>query len=180
MISRIHEGMAAAIPRRLRGKAGASILAVAMATAGAAVALPGTASAQNCTPVGGTGTSDIGTTCTTTGTATLTTGNLTMEAPSDLAWTAAATGAAQTIYDTSQAATGTGSPVADTAFDVLDLRGLLAGDTGSGWHITAAATTFTGTLRTLDTNTIPDAGNPLALGGGAPNTTGASVPSDRA
>ncbi len=137
------------------------MLTVALAAGGAAVAMPGPARAAVCS-LAGAGSLPS---CTSAGTVTLTTGTLTMVAPPTLTWGAHITGATQTIYDTLDS---------DTALDVLDLRGLAAADTGSGWNITATATAFGSTH-----GPIPDTtgGQVLAFGGGGTTGTAANVPS---
>jgi hypothetical protein len=160
MIVRSYGKLAVAVRRRLGWKAGATVLAVAMAAAGAAIALPGTAGAATCTS--GTPLAS----CTTTGSADMTSGSLTIVPPATLTWTAPITGKTQTIYDTTDA---------DTTLDVSDLRGLASGATGSGWNITATATPFTGTTTAY---VIPDtAGTVLAFGGGGTSGTATNVPS---
>lgn len=154
MTVRDFDGTAVPVPRRLRWKAGASILAVALATAGAAIALPGTASAAACTLATSTVAATDATSCTTTGTAALTPGTLTMAAPPALSWQGTNSGAAQTLYDTLPA---------DEALDSLDLR---ASGTNTGWHITVAATQFT---QVGGTATLPTTGT-LALNGGTPTS----------
>jgi hypothetical protein len=145
------------IRRHLGTATGITILAAGLA-AGAAIALPGAANADTCT--------QGGTACSATGSMDLGAGALTMTTPSNLSWTAAETGAPQTVYDTT---TGHGS------LQISDLRGLITG-AGAGWTVTATATTFTGTASA--TNTIPDvtAGQVLFLGGGSTPTTADVAP----
>ena len=133
MTARNDESTAATIPRRLGWKAGATTMAVALAAAGAAIGLSGTAGASTCTlgaPLGA---------CSTTGTATVSPGTLTMVAPPTLTWGTTISDASQTVYDTLDA---------DTTLDAIDLRGLASTDPGSGWNITATATPFIATTHT--------------------------------
>ena len=155
--------MAGTIPRRLRWKAGATITAVAMAAAGAAIGLSGAAGAADIpcyNPTTGAFTSAPS--CSTTGTATVTTGTLSMVAPLALTWgdiTTLAGTSAQTLYDTTNTPAvktdgeATTPAVQDEALYVLDTRGLAPTDALSGWQMTATATQFTGALSGIK---IPD------------------------
>ncbi len=153
--------------RHLRAVSGATVLVVGLA-AGATIALPGVANSAACTD-----TVSAAASCTSGGTLTLTSGGLTVITPSTLSWSTTLNGAQQTLYD--QNAGTVGTSLGDEAFEVQDLRGLLSG-TGSGWNVTATATTFTGT--TSSSNTIPDnsTGEVFSFGGGASPTAAQSVP----
>lgn len=157
------------IRRRLCAMTGATVLAAGLAI-GATVVLPGGANATSCT-----GTVSAAASCTSGGTVTLSSGGLTLITPGTLAWSATLDGASQTLYDTTAGTTGTYT--SHEAFYALDYRGLLSG-AGSGWNVTATATTFTGTVST--SNTIADNGSPpgkvLSFGGGGTPGTASNTP----
>ncbi len=138
------------IRRILHRKAGAAVLAAGLAVT-ATVALSGTADAAACSGLTG-----LAGSCTTTGTVTITAGGLTVGAPASLTWTAAITGAAQTIYDTN---------ASDEILYTSDLRGLLSTNGSAGWNVTATAGTFTGGTGATLADTA--GGQVLAFGGGA-------------
>jgi hypothetical protein len=151
------------IRRRIGVLTGAAVLTGGLA-AGVTAALPTVANATSCTiavPLAS---------CTSGGTVTLTSGGLNIDTPSALAWSTTLNGAEQTMYDTTAGTTGTYT--SHTAFYVLDYRGLLSG-AGSGWNVTAQATTFTGS----SSDTIPDdvGGKVLSIGGGTLSSS-ANVP----
>jgi hypothetical protein len=120
----------------------------------AVVALPGSASAQTCTPNVAAGDS-----CTFLGTASLGTGTLSLVPPASLTWSGTAVATAQTLYDATPG---------DTSLEVLDLR-----TPATGWNITASATPFTGATG----NTIPDSGTGTVLAWGGDAGAPATAPS---
>jgi hypothetical protein len=76
-----------------------------------------------------------GTTCSMTGTVSLTAGSLTLTSPASLSWASTLTGLDQSLVD--------GTP-GDQQLTVNDATG-----SGSGWHITTSATTFTNGTHTF-------------------------------
>ncbi len=133
-------------------------LAVLVVLAGSAVLLSGTAAeaqpdavAQPC------GTATVASsTCAATGTLTWTSGVLNLLSPASLSWTGTANGLDQHVVDTSPA---------DQTFTVSDATG-----TGTGWHITVAATTFTS-----GSNTLANSGT-FSLNGSTDESTSATTP----
>jgi hypothetical protein len=83
------------------------------------------------------GSISAGTSCTSTGTLTLNGGALSAKPPTALGWTGTLDGTDLDIVD------GT---AADQAIEVDDLTG-----SGAGWHVTASATTFKGTVDSAHT-----------------------------
>ena len=82
-----------------------------------------------------------GTACTLTGTLGVSTGTLTMTSPSALAWSTTETGADQQLVDPT---------TAHQSYLVNDATG-----SGSGWHVTVSATTFTtGSVTLANTGTF--------------------------
>jgi len=138
------------IRRILHPKAGAAVLVAGLVVT-ATVALSGSASAAACR-----GLTRLAGSCTTTATVTITAGGLTVGAPASLTWTAAITGAAQTIYDAN---------ANDEILYTSDLRGLPSTNAGAGWNVTATAGTFTGATGATLADTA--GGQVLAFGGGA-------------
>lgn len=114
----------------------------------------GTAQAATC------GTATVaGTPCSLTGTVTLTGGSLTLTSPGSLNWTANLDGLNQSLVDTS----GGGG---DEAYTVNDATG-----SGSGWHVSTTATTFTN-----GTHTLPDIGT-FVTNGSVSSITSTAGPS---
>jgi hypothetical protein len=143
---------------RLGALTGAAVLTVGLGAV-AVTARPAVASTQTCTP----------TSCGTTAAVTMTSGHFGLLPPAALDWGSnALTGVTQTFYDTALGPLGTGAE----AFEVDDLRGNLSGNT-AGWHVTATATPFTGTVTG---KVIPDGGNLLTIGGGATPTNAPNAP----
>jgi hypothetical protein len=97
-----------------------------------------------------------GTSCTLTGTATLTGGTLSLTSPASLTWLGSVTGSPQSIVDVVPA---------DQQLLVSDLTG-----SGSGWHITTSATTFTS-----GGNTFPNTGT-LVFTGSTSSVTATTAP----
>ena len=94
------------------------------------VLVPVTAAATACgSPV------PAGSNCTLTGTLTVTAGSLTLTSPASLTWAATLNGLNQSVVDTTSG---------DEQYTVNDATG-----SGAGWHVTAAATTFTTGSHTL-------------------------------
>jgi hypothetical protein len=127
-------------------------LAVLVVLAGSAAVLPAAAAkAAGCgTPTG------AGVSCAATGTLTWTSGVLNLVSPTDLSWTGTANGLDQHVVDTEPE---------DQAFTVSDATG-----TGTGWHITVSATTFTS-----GANTLLNAGT-FSLNGSTNSQTTTTVP----
>lgn len=115
--------------RRVAGLVAGCVLALG-SVASLAMAGAGTAGASTCTAGGA---------CAVAGTATLSAGTLNMTTPSTLTWTATLTGAVQDAVDTT---------AADRTLTVDDATG-----SGTGWHVTVAATTFSTTGGTKLANT---------------------------
>jgi hypothetical protein len=92
----------------------------------------------------------VGTSCTLTGTLTLGGGSLSLTSPSSLTWAGTLTGSALSVVDT---------VAADQQLTVLDATG-----TGSGWHISTSATTFTTGSKTLgNTGTLVFTGSTSSI-----------------
>ncbi len=112
---------------------------------------PGTASATSC------GTAiPAGTSCMMTGTLSLTGGALTLTSTSSLSWSTTLTGLDQILVDTT---------AADQQYPVNDATG-----SGSGWHVTVSATTFTN-----GTHTFPDTGT-FSTNGSVTSNASTSAP----
>jgi hypothetical protein len=116
------------------------------------------------------GVNPAGTPCSIVGTAVLSGGTITLTPPASLNWATTLTGAEQHLVDTS----GGG---ADETYKVVDATG-----TATGWHVTAAATTFSttgGTVLTLpDTTTLGGVTqNVFATNGSIGSMTVATAPS---
>ena len=119
-----------------------------------ALILAGTAQAAPC----GTATA-AGTSCTLTGTLSLTSGSLNLTSPSALGWGATLSGLDQVLVDTT---------TADQSYLINDATG-----TAIGWHVTAAATTFTTGGGTP--STLANAGT-FATNGSATSITATTAP----
>jgi hypothetical protein len=116
--------------RRLLHALGVLLILAGGLTAGSVALMSGTASAAGC------GTAvPAGSNCTMTGTVTLTGGALTLMSSSSLSWAATLTGSDQSVVDVVSG---------DQQYTVNDATG-----SGAGWHVTAAATTFTNGAHTF-------------------------------
>jgi WxL domain surface cell wall-binding len=138
--------------RRLARALGVLVVLAGGLTAGSVALLPGTAMAGPC----GTAIA-AGTSCAMTGTVSLSAGPLTLTSPSSLSWSSTLTGLDQSLVDTN---------AGDQQYTVNDATG-----SGAGWHVTAAATTFTN-----GTATFPNTGT-FVTNGSVTSVTSTSAPS---
>lgn len=134
--------------RRLLHALGTLTVLAGGMTAGAVAMLASPAGATTCA---------AGTSCSMTGTVTLSSGALTLTTPTSLSWSAALTGADQSVVDTNSA---------DQLYTVDDASG-----SGAGWSVTVAATTFTN-----GSATFPDTGS-FATNGSTSSVTATTPPS---
>ena len=145
--------------RRLLHTLGILVILAGGLTAGSVALMSGPASAAACS-----GAVPAGTSCTITGTVTLTGSTLTLTSPTSLGWTGALNGLSQSLVDTT---------AGDQQYTDNDATG-----TGAGWHVTAAATTFTnGSYTFPDTGTFVTNGSTSSITGtAAPTATCSSGP----
>jgi hypothetical protein len=127
--------------RRVAGVVGACALVLG-GFATAAVAGAGSADAATCT---------VATPCSVAGTAGLTGGTLTVTAPDTLNWVGVLSGTGQDLVDANGPGSTLGGANGDEGYVVDDATG-----SGTGWHVTVSATTFTSTTPTAAT--LPDTG----------------------
>jgi hypothetical protein len=97
-----------------------------------------------------------GSSCTMTGTVSLSAGSLTLTSPASLSWSSTLTGSDQNLVDTN---------APDQQYTVNDATG-----SGSGWHVTTAATTFTN-----GSHTFPNTGT-FSTNGSVTSITATSAP----
>jgi hypothetical protein len=128
----------------------AALIVLASGLTAAALLGTGPVSAAACG-----GTVPAGSNCTMTGTVTVTGGTLTLTAPAALGWSATLTGTNQSVVDVTPG---------DQQYTVNDA-------TGTRWHITTSATTFTN-----GTHTLPNTGM-FVSNGSTSSVTGTTAPS---
>jgi hypothetical protein len=126
--------------RRLLNAVGVLTVLAGGLTAGSVALLAGTAEAGPC----GTAVA-AGTSCTLTGTVGLTAGTLNLTSPASLTWAGTLTGVNQSLVDVI---------AGDQQYTVNDATG-----SGSGWHVSTSATTFTN-----GSHTFPDSGTFVTTG----------------
>jgi hypothetical protein len=127
--------------RRLGRALGVLTILASGLTAGSVALMSGPADAAAC------GSAVLaGTSCTMTGTVSLTGGTLTLTSPASLSWAGTLSGLDQQLVDVT---------TTDQQYTVNDATG-----SGSGWHVTTSATTFTNGSHTfLDSGTFSTNGS---------------------
>jgi hypothetical protein len=152
--------------REMIRRSGARVLRVV----GASVLAAGGLGAASVLSAGAASACGVGSPCTVSGTAAVSAGSLTLVAPSSLSWSTTLDGLDQYLVDST-----------NDAYKVVDATG-----SGSGWNVTASATTFTDSnsdtladTGTLSTNgSLTSATDTTGPGAGCLVTSTCTVPGD--